>query len=180
MEQRPTPEQFRIYILDSMVSDDPRPPVVIFDRDGTLASVAWVVPQDRDSESWARYNAALPFDAVVPYVASLLRAVPEGVGRFMFSGRAAGDKPGQDFRYWQMRAWIAKHDLPIDRLYQRVAGDQRKDSIVKNEFLAKVSETHRVILAVDDREQVCSETWDANGIPLVRVVDPRIDPMILG
>ena len=153
---------------------------VVFDRDGTLASCDWVRPTDGDNASWARFNAGMRFDAVVPHVADLLRSVPDGITRFMFSGRAAGDRPGDTHRWWEMRAWLAKHDLPIDHVLMRAGGDQRRDSIVKNEMLDYVQSLgYRVTLAVDDRQQVCDEVWRARGVPLVQVTDPKLEPLIL-
>ena len=162
------------------LSSDPRQPIVVTDRDGTIASVEWVRPEDGDTMSWHRFNAGMPFDAVVPYVESLLRAVPEDIPIFMFSGRMAGNKKGEDFRYWQMLDWIRKHDLPIAKLLMRKGGDQRRDSLVKNEFFDLVSTRYRIVAAIDDREQVCRETWDAHGVPLVQVVDPGIPPLLFG
>lgn len=180
----PTPSEFAAHLchwVDLLTANgDGRAPAVVFDRDGTLASVDWVRPSDRDSASWRRFNAALPFDAVVPYVRDLLLAVPDGVHRFMFSGRAAGDRPGEDFRYWQMLAWLDKHSLPIDTLLQRRAADMRRDSIIKNEFADAVERRGFAILAaVDDRPQVCEEVWRARGVPLVQVTDPAIEPLLL-
>lgn len=184
LPDRPSPAEFAAWIdADIAASTDPRPPIVVFDRDGTLASVDWVRPwedEDGKTHGWDRFNTAMPFDAVVPYTADLLRSVPCGVGRFMFSGRAQGDRKGEDFRFWQMLAWLAKNDLPIDKLLMRSAGDQRRDSIIKQEFLDLVSTQFRVVVAVDDRDQVCDEVWRANDVPLVQVVDPSVDPMLFG
>lgn len=171
-----------------------RTPAVIFDRDGTLASVDWCRPIDFDcdydspefgylpykgsgwykakSTMWARYNAALPFDAVVPVVAALLRAVRPGVARIMTTGRSDDMRPS-------MSDWIAKHDLPIDRLFMRAFGDGRPDSVVKQEIYdTRIAPFYDVRLVVDDRPQVC-DMWRANGLNLIQVVDPVITPTIL-
>lgn len=182
METHPTPDQFRAFLREratAAVHCGLRPAVVL-DRDGTLASVDWVRPSDDGQTGWHRFNAGLPFDAVVPYTRDLLLAVPEGVTRFMFSGRAAGDRKGEDFRHWQMLAWLDKHSLPIDHLIQRQACDQRPDDILKNEFADAVETRGFAILAaVDDRPSVCDGVWRARNIPLVQVVDPAIPPMLL-
>lgn len=180
LPERPTPEEFRAFILaDVAASEDPRLPVTVWDRDGTTASVEWCRPVEGDREAWERFNAAMPFDSVVPYVRDLHAAVPDGVGRFMFSGRMAGNKKGEDFRYWQMLAWLRKVDLHFNRLYMRKGGDGRRDSLIKQEFFEAISPQFRVVVAVDDRPQVCDEVWRANGVPLVQVVDPAIPPLIL-
>lgn len=183
-DQLPTPQEFHDFLAQqaqALVADgDQQTPAVVFDRDGTLASVDWCRPSDRDSASWRVFNGMLPFDAVVPYTRDLLLAVPDGVHRFMFSGRAAGDRPGDNHRRLMMESWLRKHDLPIDSLLMRAGGDQRRDSLVKNEFADQVEEAGFVLLAaVDDRQQVCDECWRARGVPLIQVVDPGLDPLLL-
>lgn len=182
MQPLPTPDEFRDFLelRAAAARMCGLKPAVCFDRDGTLASVDWVRPVDGDTISWHRFNAGLPFDAVVPFTRDLLLAVPKGVTRFMFSGRAAGDKKGQTFRHWQMLAWLAKHDLPIDAVLQRKAADQRRDSLIKNEFADDVeAQGFAILAAVDDRPQVCDEVWRARGVPLVQVVDPGLPPLLL-
>lgn len=155
-----------------------RQPAVIFDRDGTLASVAWCAPQSRDNASWMAYNAALPFDAVVPTVAALLHSVRPGVTRIMVSGRAEGDHPGDRHRRFRMLDWIAKNNLPIDLLIMRAGGDTRQDSVVKREiFDTLIAPNFDVRMVVDDRPQVC-DVWRDLGLPLIQVTDPGIDPPI--
>ena len=155
-------------------------PAVIFDRDGTLASVAHVAPKDRSQDSWAAFNASLPFDAVVPEVAALLHAVRPGVARIMTSGRAEGDHPGDRRRRFLMQDWIAKNGLPIDLLFMRAGGDQRLDSIVKEEMFRTHIEPHfDVRVVVDDRQQVV-DMWRSIGLHVIQVKDPGILPAIAG
>ncbi len=156
-----------------------RQDAVIFDRDGTLASVAHVAPTDRSTSSWRNYNAALRFDAPVPVVVGLLRSIRPGVVRIMTSGRAAGDRVGDNHREIAMRDWLHKHDLPIDILHMRQGGDQRRDSIVKREMYEELIEPFfNVLFVVDDRQQVVDE-WRAIGLPVLQVTDPGIMPPIL-
>lgn len=156
-----------------------RTPAVIFDRDGTLASVAYCAPSDRSDASWAAYNAALPFDAPVPHVAALLRSIRPGVVRIMTSGRAAGDYRGDTRRRSLMVAWLRKHDLPIDVLIMRKGGDQRRDSIVKREMYDDlIAPRFDVRYVVDDRQQVVDMWRDDLGLPVLQVVDPDILPAI--
>lgn len=156
-------------------------PAIITDRDGTLASVAHVAPQDSDNVSWMMYNAAMQFDAVVPHVLATLlwarRLMPDVV-IIMTSGRAGGDWPGDTRRRALMEAWILKHNLPIDALLMRKGGDTRKDSIVKREmFEQSIEPFFDVLFAIDDRPQVC-DLWRELGVPLMQVTDPGILPPI--
>lgn len=156
-------------------------PAIITDRDGTLASVAHVAPQDSANVSWMMYNAAMAFDAPVPSVVSMLdwarRTMPD-VTIIMTSGRAAGDFPGDVRRRRQMEDWILKHGLPIDAILMRKGGDQRRDDVVKREMFEQSIEPHfDVLFAIDDRPMVC-QLWRDLGVPLVEVKDPGILPPI--
>lgn len=164
-----------------------KPDAIIFDRDGTLASVhngpSKRKVDDGDytratDSDWAAFNASLPFDRPVPLVVGLLRAVKPGVVRIMVSGRAAGNKKGETFRYWQMWQWIKKHDLPIDVLYMRAAGDKRLDSIVKEEILVNdILPRFNPVVAVDDRPAIL-DVWKRFGIHTVAVENPGDLPII--
>ena len=154
-----------------------KPLAAIFDRDGTLAAIH-NGPMDRSNDSWAAYNAALPFDAPVPQVVALLNAMRPGVVRIMVSGRAEGDWPGDRRRRFAMQDWIAKHNLPIDYLFMREGGDQRLDSVVKEEILQRdILPRFDPILAVDDRPQVI-DVWRRYGISTLQVVNPGTLPTI--
>lgn len=158
-----------------------RPQAIIVDRDGTAAS-CFMRPGDRSNAAWEAFNAALPFDAPVPAVVNglqFLRIFFPHVIIIMTSGRAEGDHPGDRRRKFLMRDWIRKHDLPIDHLFMREGGDQRRDSIVKLEILDRdITPFFDVLFAIDDRDQVI-EAWESRGIPVIRVVDPDIDPFLL-
>lgn len=155
-------------------------PAVIFDRDGTLASVAHVAPEDRSESSWAAYNAALRFDAPVPVVAGLFRSIRPGVAKIITSGRAEGDHPGDRHRRFAMKDWLSKFDLAPDMLLMREGGDRRRDSIVKAEMYRNEIEPHfDVQFVVDDRPQVV-EAWGELGLDVLRVEDPGVVPPIYG
>jgi len=153
---------------------------VIVDRDGTAASCR-VRPDDSSKISWAAFNAALPFDALVPEVAALCRSFREGVALIMTSGRAEGDHPGDRRRFFLMKDWLYKYrdELPVDYLFMRSGGDQRRDSIVKKEIYKGFIEPYfDVRFAIDDRPQIV-DLWRELGIPVLAVTDPEIDPPIL-
>lgn len=159
-----------------------KPRAIIIDRDGTTASVAYVRPDDKSASSWASFNAALPFDAAVPVVVEglqFLRLIFPDLVFIMTSGRAEGDHPGDRRRRFLVRDWVVKVNLPIDHLFMREGGDQRRDSIVKLEILDRdISPFFDVIFAIDDRDQVI-EAWESRGIPVIAVTDPEINPFIL-
>lgn len=155
---------------------------LVVDRDGTLASVAWVAPATRDSAEWRRYNAAMIFDAPVPSVVAVVshwRARNPHGQVVMVSGRAAGDFLGDVSRYHQMVAWVRKHNIPVDRILMRRGGDMRPDSVVKQEILDRfLTDGVDIDYVIDDRPQVI-DMWRANGLRVAAVTDPNIQPAIL-
>jgi hypothetical protein len=154
-----------------------KPLAVIWDRDGTLASVH-NAPKTRDKKEWAEYNAALPFDAIVPEIVALLRSIRPGVTNIMVSGRMEGNHPGDRSRRYKLQDWIAKYNLPIDKLYMREGGDQRQDSIVKEEILVnQILPYYNPVMAVDDRDSVV-EVWRRYGIYTIHVTNPETLPPI--
>lgn len=155
-----------------------KPLAVIFDRDGTLASVHNGPSHGAKDSDWAAFNAAIRFDRPVPIVVGLLNAIRPGVIRIMVSGRAEGDHPGDRRRRFAMQDWIVKHDLPIDYLFMRVGGDKRLDSVVKEEILLNdILPRFNPVLAVDDRPQVI-DVWKKYGIATIQVVNPGSLPFI--
>jgi hypothetical protein len=156
-----------------------RPRALIVDRDGTLASVAWVAPVDRSGTAWERYNAALPMDAAVPEVVALTRAMRPGVEVLVVSGRMEGDWAGDRRRRFAMRRWLDRAGVPYDALFMRAGGDQRRDSVVKEEILLRdILPRWRPVFAIEDREEV-AQVWERHGIGVLRVTDPVIQPLIL-
>lgn len=154
-----------------------KPLATIWDRDGTLAA-CHNGPTTKDKGDWAAYNAALPFDALVPVTSALLRSIRPGIINIMVSGRMEGDWPGDRRRRFQLQDWIAKYNLPITHLFMREGGDTRRDSIVKEEILInKILPYFAPVLAVDDRPQV-AEVWERFGIYTIRVNNPGTLPPI--
>lgn len=155
---------------------------IIVDRDGTTASCFMRPDDNKDNASWEAFNAALPFDAAVPEVVQglqFLRILFPHIVIIMTSGRAEGDHPGDRRRRFLMADWINKVDLPVDLLFMREGGDQRRDSIVKLEILDReILPRFNVLFAIDDRPQVI-DAWKSRGIPVIEVTDPDIPPFIL-
>lgn len=148
-----------------------KPKAVIFDRDGTLASVAFTKP-DEEGHGWDDFNRSIAFDAVVPGVRALLDICNQApVDTILLSGR--------DGKYsWEMLTWLGKNGLHVDKFFMRTAGDQRKDDVIKREiYETLIAPFWDVILVVDDRESVCA-MWRELGLPLIQVKDPGIVPPI--
>lgn len=146
-------------------------PAVIFDRDGTLFSVKHHM-DDTGPICWHCYNGLIAFDAPVPLIAALFRAIRPGITRIVTSGRMESARPG-------MLAAMRKHDLVPDVLFMRVDKDQRADSIVKREiYETQIAPRFDVRYVIDDRPPVV-QTWRDLGLPVLAVTDPGIEPFLL-
>lgn len=153
-------------------------PAVIFDRDGTLASVSYIAPIDKTPESWQQFNAAMIFDAPVPDVVHLAKVMHPVAKILVVSGRMSGDSPYDLRRRYLMENWLNKNDIPWDFLYMRLGGDYRIDSVVKAEIYDNYIEPNfDVKFVLDDRPQVI-EMWESKGLVVFPAKDPGIMPTI--
>lgn len=133
-----------------------RPKAVIFDIDGTLASMG-----DRSPYDLEKLNTDTPNKMVI-LLAQMFKA--QGYKIITVSGRESGTKDEPKKYYNSTIDWMHKHGAPTDEHFQRKQGDQRKDDIVKEEiFWRDIAHKYNVKLAVDDRNQVV-EMWRRLGI----------------
>lgn len=66
--------------------------------------------------------------------------------------------------------WLRHHEIPFDDIFMRKFGDDRKDSVVKEElFWNNVAPKYDVKFALDDRKQVVDHTRDVLKIPVFEV-----------
>lgn len=140
-----------------------KPPVTLFDVDGTLADVRplrhLLVGPGRDMDAFHEASAdAVPNDRVV--------AALNGVRR---SGGLAFVLTGRDGRWADLTlGWLDRHGIAWDGFCHRRQGDYRPDRVVKGEALAALSRHHRVVAAWDDRPSVI-QLWHANAVPVTIV-----------
>lgn len=145
-------------MVEAPYSNDPDlPETVIVDVDGTLALM-----NGRGPFEWHRVGEDLPNMPVVNFVRDLLAA-----------GRHVTILSGRDgVCFEQTRAWLDEHVAPGLPLLMRAPGDQRKDSQVKHElFLAHIAGQRRVVLVLDDRDQVVHLWRRQLGLPTWQVAD---------
>lgn len=136
-------------------SDDKKdlPQAVIFDLDGTLACIGDRSPYDGKS-----CGKDLPNRSII----YLNKWVPSDTRIILFSGRS-------DEARAETLKWLDTYDVSFDALHMRKAGDNRKDSVIKEEmFNAYIKGKYNVIFAVDDRNQVVS-LWRSLGITCLQV-----------
>ncbi len=142
--------------------DTTQPKAVIFDVDGTLAEIAggrgpfeWEkVGQDKCREVIA--DVARGFDA-------------QGYTILVVSGRDGSC-------YDETKQWLLDMEIPFFYTFMREEGDNRKDSIVKEEiFFDLIAEHWNVVAVVDDRACVV-RLWHEIGIEnVICVGNPYIE-----
>jgi predicted kinase len=131
--------------------DPARIDAVICDLDGTLALL-----NDRNPYDAAKCEQ----DLVNEPVRSILKN--SGYKVILVSGREDKYKP-------QTLAWLSRHDIEFSELHMRVSGDDRKDSIVKQEIYENlISPLYNVMFVLDDRNQVV-DMWRSQGLTCLQV-----------
>lgn len=148
-------------VLDfaSVVYEPPpdAPRVVLVDIDGTVALI-----DDRSPYDVTRVRFDLPN---VPVIAAVRAMHAAGHEIVFCSGRT--DDCRED-----TAAWLEEHvAVPYTALFMRATGDQRRDSIVKQEIFDKeIRSRYHVVGVFDDRQQVV-RMWRALGLTVFQVAE---------
>lgn len=141
-------------------------PAVIFDMDGTLADVSGIRHHVVGAPGkWKDFDAFHAASVDVPphdWVVDLARKFDAaGLDVLVVTARRA---KWRHHTAW----WLALNGVPSAALFMRPDGDSRPDRVVKADILARIKQTHDVVLAVDDNPAVI-DLWKANGIPTLTV-----------
>lgn len=132
--------------------------------DGTLADVRSIrhYVEGEGKRDFDSFHKASRFVPPNKEAVALTRSLAPDVAPLVVTAR--------DARYErETRDWLAKHEVPHERLYMRPWGDQRKDAHVKQDILDQIrSEGYAPRMAVDDNPNVL-EVWERNDIPVVRI-----------
>lgn len=143
--------------IDRYVPNTANPLSLICDIDGTVA----------DSEGIrSPYNyGKVESDKLKEVVADIVKLHSvSGFTVIFISGR-------EDVCHQQTLNWLHKHELPVDALYMRKAGDHRKDYIVKLEiFNQHIRDKFNVRFVLDDRDQVV-KMWRELGLTCLQVAE---------
>lgn len=133
---------------------------VIVDVDGTLAKMDGRGPFD-----WDRVGEDKPNQFVINTVNALANA---GYEIIVMSGR---DGVCVD----ETRKWLVEHGVHFNAHFQRAAGDQRPDTVIKEElFWRHVAKQYNVEFVIDDRP-VMVRQWRAMGLETMAVGNQHID-----
>lgn len=142
---------------------------VLVDVDGTLCDVSSVRyhvnpsdPRFSGRKRFDRFHAA-SIDCPPNRTATLLvqRAQAAGVDVVVVTARK--------WRWlYHTILWLDEHEVAYDDLHMRGDDDNRPDTEVKADILARIRRRWTPILAVDDNPAVCA-LWQAEGIPTLRI-----------
>lgn len=142
--------------LKQYTPDHAKPKAVIFDLDGTLALM-----NERGPFEWSRVKEDSPNESVVDLFHMIRKCHPDW--RIISLSGRDGVCEGLT------KEWMFDHNLHPDHHWQRKEGDQRKDSIIKEEiFWEHIASNFDVQYAVDDRQQVV-DMWDMLGVQVWQV-----------
>lgn len=144
---------------------------IVFDLDGTIASVAWRLRHvESKPKDWDAFFAGIPRDAPNPEVRRMWDAVADGVDRLVVTGRPERTRP-------ETEAWLGRHGFGGAVLFMRPEGDRRPDHILKRDLYELLVEPYwDVQLAIDDRPSSMS-MWHSLHVSVTRVVDPGLPPL---
>lgn len=120
----------------------------------------------KKKKDWMRFYQEVGNDKVRVPVAEWVRQL-RASGNFyivIVSGRPL-DQAGN-----QTVDWLDKNNIPYDRIFMRNRGDFRKDTIIKQEILDKITPHIDVAFAIDDRPSVI-RMWRENGVTCYDVGD---------
>jgi predicted kinase len=162
-------KQWQQYLDDMgnrIVQDAAQAKAAIVDIDGTVALM-----NGRGPFEWDKVDQDLPNQAIIDMVMGLHLA---GYYILFTSGRDGACR--ELTRKWIKECFPENFDEDMDwRLLMRKPGDQRKDTIVKEEIFREHILGHfNVVVVLDDRPSVC-RMWRDLGLNVVQVGNPYIE-----
>ena len=150
--------------LDPMIFDESLPYCIISDLDGTISHIVDRSPYDGKSCGSDLVNTSVA-DLLSMYRTHDVSPIDKII---ILSGRNGDSEP-------ETRKWLADNQIVFDELHMRKPGDDRKDSIVKEEMFNEfIRDKYNVLFVVDDRPSVC-RLWRSLGLTVLQVGDPDVD-----
>lgn len=134
---------------------------IIVDMDGTLCDVSSIRHYvEGKSKNFHAFHEASRFCPTHPSVERAVRRVAD-------AGTAVVIVTARDARHEQAtRDFLARNHIPFDALFMRPWGDQRRDTVVKNEIFDRIiAAGFDPVIAIDDREDV-ADVWRSRGVPV--------------
>lgn len=139
--------------------DENKEECIIVDVDGTLAHIDESNPRDVYDASRASEDL---LDDTVSVIAGMF--YNHGYKVIILTGRNAEHREVTE-------QWLADNGIEYDELYTRLPGDNRKDSIIKEElYRTHVEPRFNVKFVLDDRNQVV-DMWRSIGLKCLQVAE---------
>lgn len=129
--------------------------VVIFDLDGTIADptprLHLMPTKDLHlTDSWTEFNRACLDDLPIRDTIQICNNLCDsGIWVIILTGRS-------DIAFDETANWLTYYDVNYDQLIMRPHGDNRKDYIIKEEYLRDVVGLENIVAAWDDSANVVS------------------------
>ncbi|MFI9583794.1 hypothetical protein ACIHCQ_18540 [Streptomyces sp. NPDC052236] len=144
-----------------MTRNSSRPPLAVFDLDGTLSDAGHRQRfLERRPRDWDAFFAAAPQDPPLAKGVELCLAAAEECEVVYLTGRP--ERCRRD-----TLDWLAAQGLPEGRLFMRRDDDRRPARRTKLEILRGLTRDREFRMLVDDDELVCVDAERA-GFPVVR------------
>lgn len=146
------------------------PDIIIFDLCDTLADTrhrSHLIPPAsiaHVASSWDRHSLACGNDAPITPVIRLLMTLSERYRIFILTSR------GEVARA-ETVAWLARHNIPYDRLIMRGPDEHREPAAVKIDWIKAIGPDH-IFCAFDDNDNVVRAICGM-GITCLQVADFR-------
>lgn len=160
--------QLYTMIKHHLVNVKPNQPVYIFDYDGTLSDGSHRLDKlpTKDlhlTESWHEFNSLAEFDQPISDTITVMNGLhASGAFIIILTGRS-------DSVVEMSTQWLHDAGAKYDVMVMRGADDNRKDTIIKEEFLRYIG-LHRITAAWDDSPKVI-EHFRGLGITTYAVCD---------
>ena len=141
---------------------------IVFDLDGTLADIAQRLHfLKTNKKDWDGFFSAIPSDEPIQPLVDLVITLLKVNEKTVLFATSRPERTRED-----TEAWLLKHGIKADFqscLFMRPDGDQRPDSIVKREILARMRNAgFEPKLVFDDRQSVV-DMWREQGIRVAQV-----------
>jgi hypothetical protein len=137
-----------------------RPPVATVDLDGVVADTRHRLHHlNSRPKNWDAFFAGAIRDDVLPEGLGVVRTLADKAEIVYLTGRPERCRADTE-------AWLRDHELPPGRVLMRRAGDRRPAAVVKAGIWARLSRSHRIVMAVDDDPTVIDVARKA-GIPVL-------------
>jgi predicted kinase len=151
-------EMYRKYVevpAPLPVYDSALPDAIMVDMDGTLSLLNGRSPYDATTCDQDSANQPV-LDTVLMW--------QQSVKIIIMSGRTDDCRP-------QTEEWLTRYGVRASGIFMRATGDQRKDSIIKQElFDRNVLGKYNVKFVLDDRQQVV-QMWRGLGLTVFQVAE---------